>query len=153
MDQSLEPKTGLSTESLATESLASELLKSHPLLEAKIRRSILCGRQEARIGLVETIKFLSLVAQHSDLVLTPTHRIDMVWHEFILFTRLYADFCHDQFGKFIHHTPGGTDKENRDQFAATLSLYQLRFGEPSLLFWGGADQNVASCGSCESIEA
>ena len=132
------------------ESLASGLLESHPLLETKIVRALLCGRQEASMGLVETIKFLSLVAQHSGLTLTPAHRIDMVWHEFILFTRLYADFCQEQFGKFVHHTPGGSGKENRDQFAVTLRFYESRFGNPPTLFWGAVDQNIASCGSCES---
>lgn len=136
--------------------LADELYKSHPMLETKIRRSLMCGAEEARQGLVETIKFLSLVAEQSNTTLTPAHRVDLVWHEFILFTRAYADFCQVQFGKFIHHNPGGTQKENRKQFAATLSLYESRYGIPPRLFWGGVDQRsgvdqrVASCGNCET---
>lgn len=73
--------------------LADELLKRHPMLETKIRRSLMCGAEEARQGLVETIKFLSLVAEQSNTTLTPAHRVDLAWHEFILFTRAYADFC------------------------------------------------------------
>ncbi|HBJ37276.1 MAG TPA: hypothetical protein DDZ51_21490 [Planctomycetaceae bacterium] len=146
MDPSIGPNTGHSIETLA-----SELLDIHHVLETKIRRSLMCGRNEARLGFAETLKFLSLVARHADLTLTPAHRVDLVWHEFILFTRLYGDFCQEQFGKFIHHTPSGTHKENRDQFETTLQLYQTRFGSPPLLFWGGADQKIASCGNCESI--
>lgn len=35
----------------------------------------------------------------------PLHFIDIGWHEFILFTKDYADFCKDNFGFFIHHNP------------------------------------------------
>ena len=131
--------------------LADDLVNDNKLLETKIRRALMCGAEEARLGLVETIKFLLLVAENSGATLTPSHRVDLVWHEFILFTRVYSDFCHVHFGKFIHHNPGGTQKENRDQFGATLRLYEARFGIPPRLFWGGIDQNIASCGNCESI--
>lgn len=31
--------------------------------------------------------------------------IDEIWHEFILVTEHYTDFCKDNFGKYIHHPP------------------------------------------------
>jgi hypothetical protein len=31
--------------------------------------------------------------------------VDEVWHAFILFTKDYAAFCQDVFGRFIHHAP------------------------------------------------
>lgn len=31
--------------------------------------------------------------------------MDNMWHEFILLTREYADFCHKHFGRFLHHEP------------------------------------------------
>ena len=30
---------------------------------------------------------------------------DEVWHQHILFTQDYEHFCHEIFGRFIHHTP------------------------------------------------
>lgn len=131
--------------------LAGQLISDNRLLETKIRRELMCSADEARLGLVEVVKFLSLVAEDSSAMLTPSRRVDLVWHEFILFTRLYCDFCQNHFGKFIHHTPGGTQKENRDQFLATLCHYEQRFGTPPQSFWGGGDQGIASCGNCESI--
>lgn len=131
--------------------LVDQLISEHRLLETKIRRALMCGGDEARQGLIEVVKFLSLVADDSTATLTPSHRVDLVWHEFILFTRLYGEFCHDQFGKFIHHNPGGTQMENRDQFLTTLRRYELRFGVAPRSFWGGSDQSVSSCGNCESI--
>ena len=31
--------------------------------------------------------------------------IDEMWHNFILFTKDYNDFCNKYFGKYIHHQP------------------------------------------------
>ncbi len=35
----------------------------------------------------------------------PSQVVDLAWHEFILFTRLYKTFCRKSIGRFIHHTP------------------------------------------------
>lgn len=39
--------------------------------------------------------------------------IDEMWHNFVLFTREYADFCKEKFGYYIHHAPT-TEKEERE---------------------------------------
>ena len=31
--------------------------------------------------------------------------IDEIWHEFILVTEHYTDFCNENFGRYIHHPP------------------------------------------------
>lgn len=35
----------------------------------------------------------------------PSELVDKVWHEFILHTREYMDFCERHFGEYIHHRP------------------------------------------------
>ena len=35
----------------------------------------------------------------------PSQVADDLWHEFILYTRHYQDFCKQAFGRFLHHTP------------------------------------------------
>jgi hypothetical protein len=35
----------------------------------------------------------------------PSQVVDAAWHEFILFTRNYRDFCRKALGRFLHHTP------------------------------------------------
>lgn len=35
----------------------------------------------------------------------PSQAVDAAWHEFILFTRNYRDFCNKALGRFLHHTP------------------------------------------------
>ena len=38
-------------------------------------------------------------------VAMPSQVVDVAWHEFILHTRQYQQFCHAAFGRFLHHTP------------------------------------------------
>ena len=35
----------------------------------------------------------------------PSQVVDDAWHEFILFTKAYYDFCNKALGRFLHHTP------------------------------------------------
>lgn len=39
------------------------------------------------------------------MVAMPSQVADDAWHEMILFTRHYRDFCRRAFGRFLHHTP------------------------------------------------
>ncbi|WP_102396674.1 glycine-rich domain-containing protein [Enterovibrio norvegicus] len=38
-------------------------------------------------------------------VAMPSQVVDVAWHEFILFTKEYQQFCDKAFGRFLHHTP------------------------------------------------
>jgi len=38
-------------------------------------------------------------------VAMPSQAVDAAWHEFILSTRAYGDFCRGTLGRFLHHTP------------------------------------------------
>jgi hypothetical protein len=35
----------------------------------------------------------------------PSQVVDVAWHEFILSTRAYEEFCQKAFGRFLHHIP------------------------------------------------
>lgn len=39
------------------------------------------------------------------MVSMPSQVVDIAWHEFILFTRDYEQFCAKALGRFLHHTP------------------------------------------------
>lgn len=39
------------------------------------------------------------------IVSMPSQAVDVAWHEFILFTKAYQNFCQKAFGKFFHHHP------------------------------------------------
>lgn len=38
-------------------------------------------------------------------VAMPSQVVDVAWHEFILNTRAYQNFCQQGLGRFLHHTP------------------------------------------------
>lgn len=39
------------------------------------------------------------------MVAMPSQAVDVAWHELILFTRLYEQFCRKHLGRFLHHVP------------------------------------------------
>ncbi len=48
-------------------------------------------------------------------VAMPSQVADDLWHEFILYTKHYDQFCKQAFGRFLHHTPAEVlDKSKRD---------------------------------------
>lgn len=49
--------------------------------------------------------FMAYLRSGRRLVSMPSQIVDELWHEFILFTRNYAQFCQKAFGVFLHHTP------------------------------------------------
>jgi hypothetical protein len=46
--------------------------------------------------------------------------VDIGWHTFILYTKPYADFCHDVVGRFVHHMPND-DGEGKGDLAGTIT--------------------------------
>ena len=131
-----------------TDSPAASILASNPVLTKKISAALQLDESYVAAAITEVVRFLDLIGQSGER-LTPSQRVDLAWHELILCTRYYADFCEQRYGRFIHHHPGGDEKENNDQFHKTLTLYREQFGEPPVFWWGG-DQH-AECGNCEAI--
>ncbi len=132
------------------ESLVAGVFAENPALIAKIRRVLFCDEDEARQALQETIRFMTLVAEHACERLTPSHRVDLTWHEFILFTRAYGKFCAECFGRFIHHQPDENHSVNQEQHEKTQRLYRERFGPLPEKFWASGRSTGAFCGNCKS---
>ncbi|MGH8497528.1 MAG: glycine-rich domain-containing protein [Methylococcales bacterium] len=42
---------------------------------------------------------------NGQMISMPSHVVNDAWHEFILFTADYEQFCQNAFGRFLHHTP------------------------------------------------
>ncbi len=147
--------SSLSTKDLATinfDLLAGELLQAVPALADKVEKGAAVKKAEVKALLVEVLRFLFLISA-SNQKLTPSHVVDMAWHEFILCTRLYHSFCDEHFQRYIHHHPGGKEKSNHEQFQLTHKLYRELIGIPPEQFWGKnpvADVQ-SNCGVCEAI--
>ncbi len=98
--------------------------------------------------LLEMVKFLSLIYVTNE-KLSPSFAVDLAWHEFILFTKYYDEFCSTHFNRFIHHTPS----ENKDHtiYQKTIAQYIKHYGEPNEKIWGDyakKEWNASNCGAC-----
>lgn len=62
------------------------------------------SEKQAQWARLAFLRFLTLTLINRGGVV-PTPLADIFWHEFILFTAAYADFCQKHFGRFIHHQP------------------------------------------------
>jgi hypothetical protein len=75
------------------------------LEKLRAKRRWFSSKNEARVA--EGLRQFFLAHQMSGCkyVAMPSQVVDDLWHEFILYTRAYADFCDKAFGGFLHHTP------------------------------------------------
>jgi hypothetical protein len=64
--------------------------------------------------------FLAYLKSGKQFVSMPSQAADDLWHEFILYTREYRNFCQNAFGGFLHHTPAVVLSPNRKQDNAGL---------------------------------
>lgn len=61
--------------------------------------------------------FLACLRSRRQFVAMPSQVVDAMWHEFILHTRAYRDWCELALGWFLHHTPAlalGARAQNND---------------------------------------
>ncbi len=128
------------------EELSQKVINDNPILISKITTSTKLNENKVIPLLSETLKFLFLI-EYSQRILTPSHPVDLAWHELILCTRYYMQFCEENFVRYIHHHPGGLEEENKRRFQDTLQLYAEVFGSVPSEFWI-TDMSDDMCGSC-----
>ena len=69
----------------------------------------------------------------------PSKIVDEAWHEMILRTREYTNFCQRAFGDYLHHTPDSTmDISATSLLPATLEIVE-RHALPMVLFTADED--------------
>lgn len=128
--------------------LAEVLLNSLPVLSSKIAKACDLEASELKEILTEVLRFMHLVELSAER-LTPAHKVDLAWHEFILFTKAYADFCIQHFGRFIHHYPGENESENKIGFKKLHYYYEKHFGfKPNSKYWGSVFAEIADASDC-----
>jgi hypothetical protein len=72
--------------------------------EYLLAQGIFATREEARAAIVACKKFLYRAVQFRSLDAV-SDLVDAAWHAWILHTQNYMTFCHDCFGRYIHHVP------------------------------------------------
>lgn len=104
----------------------------------------------------ESLKYLWLAQKHKiDKTNNPDHpelpprcvmlqsmrEIDEMWHEFILFTKDYSDFCQHYFGTYMHHMPNIFDNapipadEQEAEINKLLPYIYEHLGEKTMRVW------------------
>jgi len=90
------------------------------------------------LGLKE---YLILCIDARDMVLgMPSQAVDAAWHEFILYTRPYTDFCNRVYGHYLHHMPGD-EPSTGDDFLSGAGRAWMDLGRTWMLTCMRADQN------------
>ena len=57
--------------------------------------------------------FVACLYAENRMIGMPSKIVDVAWHEFILRTREYTNFCERAFGAYLHHTPDSTMNDLR----------------------------------------
>lgn len=82
-------------------------------------------------------KFMFLAATANQMV-SPSEIVDIVWHQHLIFTESYKEFC-TILGKKTEHIPSTHNKEEKETFLRaknqTKKLYEQNFGSQPEEFW------------------
>lgn len=62
------------------------------------------------------------------MIAMPSQAVDEVWHEFILSTRVYQEFCDKAFGRYLHHTPAEAMKSKTSAQAGIKRAWRIACG-------------------------
>ncbi len=79
---------------------------------------------------VEFLRFLLLRIRFKDFPLSPSARVDSIWHHCILSTRMYQGIC-TALGEFVHHDHRAlddTDEKRNERRSMMRNLYVIAFG-------------------------
>lgn len=135
----------MATDSIAplptTTALAELLAFRAPYLEERLVREKKVRTAEEVAALLDEVKkyiVLSRLMRDRSVPML-SRRIDEAWHQFILFSEEYKQFCLRFFGRFVHHNPGratGEDGEPRPELtrAELERAYEAVFGPISPLW-------------------
>lgn len=84
-----------------------ETYRFHPALRKKVHARYPHLSNEQLDTVFSTLReyFLFTHQARRTMVSMPSQVVDVAWHEFILFTRSYNEFCTRALGRFLHHTP------------------------------------------------
>ncbi len=128
----------------------NEIVSRIPLIiekTSKISKDHKINTEELILELVRFLDLIHCTNQH----LSPSLVVDLAWHEFILFTKFYNEFCIKHYDRFIHHTP--SKKGSQQLFEKTIKLYIQKYKYPNPKIWGDLakkEWELTNCGSCHN---
>lgn len=98
-------------------------------------------KQFTESAIIEYKKFMYLAAT-SEFMVSPSEIVDTVWHQHLIFTQSYQDFC-GVLGKQVQHIPSTHNRNEFEKFRQakerTTKLYNSVFGEQPKDVWDYSD--------------
>lgn len=119
---------------MLTDHLRSAIAFQPPeLLINRFCRDHQLSEQDALETFEQTKQFLVLCAANKNVRYSPSEKIDLMWHQFILHTRDYFAFC-DKLGSFVHHQP--SEEKHPHNYETTKRDLENFFGTINNAYWG-----------------
>jgi hypothetical protein len=100
------------------------------LIEKLVKDRIVEAPEEAEALFTEVKRFIVIAAlDRTKSWHMYSRRVDECWHQFILFTRQYFDFCKRYFDRYIPHSPGNAPKAKSSIGTITFEQFSERYEE------------------------
>lgn len=97
------------------------------LIEKLLREGIVDTPEEGETLFTEVKRYLVLACLDRGLAFDMfSLRVDGVWHQFILYTVEYTDFCRRFFGRYLHHSPSNAPEAKSAPGAPAASFEKFR---------------------------
>lgn len=109
---------------------------------------------ERAADVFEDLKQFLYLATIAKGTLAPSEAIDDMWHNFILFTRDYHDFCNRVAGMLIHHRPRRRDDlppTGVSPIAYTRRLARETFGKLSVNWTYSRPDGTTVTAGCDAV--
>ncbi|MFF3305479.1 glycine-rich domain-containing protein [Streptomyces sp. NPDC002908] len=123
-------------------SLAAVDFEAPYVIEKLVKDHIVDTVGEAERLFTEAKRFIVLSQSDPDVICEMySVRVDEAWHQFILYTAEYMDFCQRFFGRYVPHSPNNapqqpsTGDRERLTFDEFKARYEAMFGEPLPDVW------------------
>ncbi len=82
-----------------------------------------------------------LMLGHKNIPMT-SRSVDIIWHQFILFTKEYHEFCNRFFGRYLHHIPETSSNQIQpDEKNKIFEVYKEVFNDDVPQIWGSKKDN------------
>ena len=121
-----------------------------PYLQEKLlEKGKFKGPLDYNVAFTEFKKYAGLTQISPTPIGMTSKEVDGVWHQFILFTREYGQFCDQILGRFLHHRPKTSltplaEGATRENF---VNSYRAIFGELPSIWNSDSGQPCTNC--CE----
>jgi len=154
-------------ETTAAQTLAYRYLIDDRLFERLVNRLVRKGiaRVLAERKLNEALGFLRLLALNPGIAFSPSPDFDDAWHEFMLDSVPYTEFCYRIAGRYLHHVPidtldgkgdctgegddgcvgGGGNVATTYRTVAQTMAAMMELGPMDVELWGDKQSDCTGC--------